>query len=511
MHQPTVRFLPDSEYQGVLTEAIETSMDGFWIVDGAGRILEVNDAYVRCSGYSRGELLTMTIAELEAKESPAETAAHVGKVFRDGYDRFESVHRAKDGREWPVEVAASRSRRDGNRLFVFVRDISGRREAEAALREREVFLKRVIASSADCIKVLDLNGTLLSMSDGGQRLLEIDDLGTVLNTCWIDFWQECDREAVRQAIAVARDGGTGQFQACCPTGSGSPKWWDVIVTPIPNAQGAAERLLAVSRDVTERKLFEDRLQAARDEAERADHGKSRFLAAASHDLRQPFQAMRLLFEALGGAIPPPARPIYAKLDEAMRAGESLLSALLDVSLLEVGMVKLDVRAFPIDPVLDRLVAECAPQAQAKGLRLRRAGCGHTVVSDPEMLVRMLRNLLHNGIRYTRRGGLLVGCRRRGRQVLIQVWDTGIGIAASDLPYVFDEFYQVGNSERDRTKGLGLGLSVVAKTAKLLGHAVDLRSVEGKGSVFSVAVPVADEDGGPGGTRTPNQAVMSGPL
>lgn len=490
LHRRLPEPAPVSEHQRELAEAIETSMDGFWIVDRVGRLLEVNDAYVRCSGYSRAELLTMKIRDLEAKETAFGTAAHIAKVYRDGYDRFESLHRTKDGRIWPVEVATSRGGLEGDRLFVFLRDISERRRAEAALRDSEEFLKRLLASSADCIKVLDLQGNLLSMSEGGQRLLEITDLGPHLNSCWVDFWRPDDRERVRQALAGARHGQGGHFQAYCPTVTGTPKWWDVIITPIPNAEGKVERLLAVSRDVTDRKRFEDALRAAKGEAERANDAKSRFLAAAGHDLRQPFQAMRLFYEALRVHVPVAGQPAYAKLEEAMRAGESLLSALLDVSLLDLGMIKLELRPVAIDELLERLVAECAPQAAVKGLRLRRVPCGGQVVSDPVMLLRMLRNLLHNAIRYSERGGVLVGCRRRGGHLAIEVWDTGIGIADNHLPYLFDEFYQVGNGERDRTRGFGLGLAVVAKTARLLGYQVQVRSSVGKGSVFSVVVPAA---------------------
>lgn len=491
-------------HQGFWAEAIETSMDGFWMVDGRGRLLEVNEAYIRRSGYSREELLGMSVSDLEAVETAEQTTRHIEWIRRRGYDRFESLHRAKDGTAWPVEVAAS-WRPDGNgTIFAFLRDIGDRREAERALRQHREFLQSIIASSADCIKVLDLSGNLLSMSAGGRRRLEIEDVERYLNRCWTDFWQEQDRPAVREAIAMARHGKQGQFQGYCPSEKGMPKWWDVIVTPISGVDGGVERLLAVSRDVTERKLFEDALKTAKTEAERANNAKSRFLAATGHDLRQPFQAMRLLYEALRPHVQPAGAAAYAKLDEAMRAGEKLLSALLDVSLLEVGMVKVRMQAVPIDELLAGLVRECAPEAQMKGLRLRYVACGRRlyVESDPVMLARMLRNLLLNAIRYTDRGSVLVGCRRRGERVSILVCDSGIGVSEADLPHLFEEFYQVGNSERDRTKGLGLGLAVVAKTAKLLGHHLDVRSALGKGSVFSVSVPRCRPDRGEVTTNAP---------
>jgi PAS domain S-box-containing protein len=469
-------------------EAIETSMDAFWLVDPTGRLLEVNNAYVQRSGYSRDQLLAMRITDFDAVERPEETAAHIQRILHNGYDRFETLHRARDGSLWPVEVAASWVPTDGGRMLVFLRDITERLRSERALRESEELNRRIIASSADCIKVLGLDGRLISMSEGGRRLLEIEDFSRYGDCDWVQFWQEHDQPEVTDALHKARSGGLGQFRAYCPSEKGTPKWWDVLITPILGSDGSAEKLLAVSRDITERKLFEDALSAAKAEAERANNAKSRFLAATGHDLRQPFQAMRLLFEALRPHVAPSGAAVLGKLDEAMHSGERLLSALLDVSLLEVGMVKINVHHFPIDDVLESLVAECAPQAQAKGLRLRHVRCSAMVRSDPVMLARILRNLILNAIRYTERGGLVVGCRRKGESLAIQVCDSGIGVAAADIPRLFEEFYQVGNGERDKTKGLGLGLAVVAKTARLLEHTVDVRSQPGRGSAFSVTVP-----------------------
>jgi PAS domain S-box-containing protein len=135
-------------------------------------------------------------------------------------------------------------------------DITKRKHVERALRDSEELKRRIIESSKDCIKVLDLEGNLLFMSSGGQRLLEIDNVHTYLNTCWVDFWQPEDRPRVSEAVAVARAGGIAQFQAFCPSAKGAPRWWDVITTPICNADGQPEQLLSVSRDITERKRAE---------------------------------------------------------------------------------------------------------------------------------------------------------------------------------------------------------------------------------------------------------------
>lgn len=231
--------------------------------------------------------------------------------------------------------------------------------------------------------------------------------------------------------------------------------------------------------------------AARKEAERASEARSRFFAAASHDLRQPLQALRLYIEVLvtGSAdtrLEGAAHGASQSLDNA----EQLVHALLDVARIEAGMVELTCGPVPINRLLEPLSCEFQPVAAAKGLKLVMRPTSLVVRSDPQALERILRNLLANAIRYTSRGGVLVGCRRRGDDAVIEVWDTGEGIAADQLDHIWEEFFQIGNSARDRREGLGLGLSIVQKLATALGHRVSVASRPGGGTVFRVAVPLA---------------------
>jgi signal transduction histidine kinase len=239
------------------------------------------------------------------------------------------------------------------------------------------------------------------------------------------------------------------------------------------------------------KRSEERMRQAVLDAQTANDSKSRFLAAASHDLRQPLQALRLFLDLLDTRIADPKdRRILSGAIDALAAGEGVLRNYLDVSVLEAGILAPVVTDLPLRPVLNDLMREFAPEAEAKGLTLRMVGTDCVVRSDAALLQRLLRNLVSNAIRYTDSGGVLLGCRRQGDTVRIEVWDTGIGIAADKLDAVFEDFYQVGNSERDRTRGLGLGLSVVDRAARLLHHQITARSRVGKGSVFSVALPLA---------------------
>jgi CheY-like chemotaxis protein/two-component sensor histidine kinase len=186
---------------------------------------------------------------------------------------------------------------------------------------------------------------------------------------------------------------------------------------------------------------------------------------------------------------PEACDIVASIQESLRATDDLLDALLDVSRLDAGVLQPRLRDLAVADLTDRLETEFASQAAAKGLALRTVASSAVVRTDPALLDRIMRNLLSNAVRYTEHGRVLLGCRRRGQSLRIEVWDTGIGIPADKRNAIFEEFYQLANAERDRTRGLGLGLAIVDRIARLLGHPVEVRSQPGKGSLFAVEVPL----------------------
>ena len=255
----------------------------------------------------------------------------------------------------------------------------------------------------------------------------------------------------------------------------------------------AERL-DQGRDELERRvaLATLELRAKKEEAETATLAKSRFLAAASHDLRQPTHALGM-FVARLAQLPHDRETLHliSNLEASVRALQDLLDALLDISRLDAHVVKVSLRAFPLEEVLEQLRRDLVPVAADQGLQLRVRRSQLWVMSDPILLHRILLNLAGNALRYTRRGGVLVACRlRRGAEyVRIEVWDSGIGIAKEHQTDIFKEFFQIANTERDRSKGLGLGLNIVERTAQLLGHSLELTSRPGQGTRFSIEVPV----------------------
>lgn len=239
------------------------------------------------------------------------------------------------------------------------------------------------------------------------------------------------------------------------------------------------------------RLEADAAHAARIDAELANQAKTKFLAAASHDLRQPIHALGLFLEVLSGSqLSTVQRGVLTNARGVLRTSAEMLDVLLDFSRIEAGVVEVHREGFRLQVLLNKLEVELAPQANAKDLLYRTRETKAFVMSDPALVELILRNLITNAIRYTDRGGVLVACRTRRNRVILEVWDTGIGIDSSQHRNIFREFLQLGNSERDHRKGLGLGLAITDGLARKLKHKLSLASRPGKGSVFRLALPCA---------------------
>ena len=243
-------------------------------------------------------------------------------------------------------------------------------------------------------------------------------------------------------------------------------------------------------------------EEARARADAANVSKTRFLAAASHDLLQPLSAARLFLSALAETeLPQSAERLMENVDLAFESIDRLLTALLDISKLDAGVVTPMIDNVPLAPLLRRLATEFAPLAERKGLSLRLAPTTAVVRSDRDMLARALMNLLSNAIRYTRRGGVLIGVRREGADFRVDVVDTGVGIPQEQQIEIFEEFRRLGVDAEQRDRGCGLGLAIVERIARMLEHPLRVRSVPGRGSRFSLCLPA----GAPSPTLEPARA------
>lgn len=265
---------------------------------------------------------------------------------------------------------------------------------------------------------------------------------------------------------------------------------EISLSPITDGTGAL--VAAAIRDVTDRQLAKLALERARTSADRANHAKSRFLATASHDLRQPLQTLALLNGTLKRlSTDPDVREALDQQEHAIGAMSRLLNALLDISKLESGAIQPEISDFKVAALFEELRAEFAALAASKGLTLTVDACGDVIHTDPSLLGQVLRNLVSNAIKYTRQGCVRLRCLHDAAFVRIEVLDTGVGIPAEQLAYIYEEFYQVGVSPNTVRDGYGLGLSIAKRVGDLLGLKIGVSSELGKGSTFSVVVPASD--------------------
>jgi signal transduction histidine kinase/CheY-like chemotaxis protein len=240
--------------------------------------------------------------------------------------------------------------------------------------------------------------------------------------------------------------------------------------------------------------LEGKVEERTRQLEDANQAKSRFVAAASHDLRQPLHALGLFVAQLHGKLRASERSqIVGRIEAALSAMNELFSALLDISKLDAGATTVNVTVFPVAQLLAHAETTFSGAAREKKLTFRALPSDAWVRSDFILLQQIVFNLVQNALRYTRSGGVLVGCRKRGDRLRIEVWDSGIGIPADQHDKIFGEFYRLGEPDRDRRAGLGLGLAIVDRVCRLLGHPIEVKSTVGKGSVFAVTVPLAAAD------------------
>ncbi len=459
---------------------LAASTDAVVELDREGRVTFANERAARLFG-DGGDLSGRSFAGL----LPAGAAEPFTERFRDALDRREPEEleiRLDGGDEWH----AMRLFATGDRLAVYVQDVTRRKQDERAIRRAVERHRSLLETAADAILLVDANGTVHTFNRGAERIFghsPADAVGSDVRRFIPGglFTESLVPEkladgAAREVEGRRRDGLTVPLELSLSA------WSD----------GGDRFFTAILRDITERKRTESALRRAKDQAERANRAKSRFLAAASHDLRQPVQSLFFLTSALAEQTRGSSGHGTLKtMQQALEALKRLLDGLLDISKLDAGVVEPVSTTVPIQPILERLAAEYAPEAARRGLTLRVVPTSLHARSDPMLLERVIRNLLDNALRYTERGGVLLGVRRSRRRFHIAVCDSGAGIPPDRQEEIFEEFTQLGNPERDREKGLGLGLAIVRRLCALLGHPVALRSRPGHGSVFLVTVPAAE--------------------
>jgi len=477
-----------------------SAQDAIISMDNEGRVTFWNSAAARMFGYDSEEILGRNLSAHVIPEPQRERHAVGFESFSlNGQGAIfggtvELEVQKKDGQKFPVELSLSATEiKDEWQATAIVRDITERRQAQAALKESEEKFRQVLESAADPILIVDERGCILIANSQTDQLFGYarhELIGQPVELFLPEALREKHIAHRRDFSSHPRPRPMGQdFQLLGRRKDGTLLPLEISLSPVY----LEEELLvtAIIRDITARKEAEAALYKAKEVAEQADLAKSRFLAAASHDLRQPLQTMSLLKAALDRSVQDQSsHKIVRSMGDALCTMEDLLNALLDINQLEGGAITPGFEVFPVSRLLKQIQSECRKYADEKDLELRVVPSREHIRSDAALLERVLHNLVFNAIRYTESGKILVGCRRRGSKLRIEVWDTGMGIPEDELTSIFEEFYQVGNPARDRSKGLGLGLAIVNRIASLLGHHIDVRSTPGKGSMFAVEVPIA---------------------
>jgi PAS domain S-box-containing protein len=501
---------------GALQAAIFNSANFSSIATDAKGVIQIfNVGAERMLGYAASEVMDrITPADLsdpdelivraKALSVELETAiapgfeALVFKASRGIEDIYELTYIRKNGTHVPAVVSVTALRDDQNLIIGYLligTDNTARKQIEAEqkllgqrLRDHQFYTRSLFEANIDALMTTDPAGIITDVNKQMESLTSCtrDELiGAPFKNYFTD-----PKRAEDAIMLVLTKKKVTNYELTARDRNGKETVVSYNATTFYDRDRKLQGVFAAARgDITERKQAMELLQQARSEADRANAAKSRFLAAASHDLRQPLSSLSLYASLLSISNPPTARTV-ANIRECIGSLSALLTDLLDISKLEARVVTPNIRSFPIAAMLTSLDSILSPKAKAKGLELRYRPSNWTAHCDPVLFRRILGNLIENAIQYTEHGGVLVACRHRQGKNWVEVWDTGIGIEADQSTEIFEEFKQLGDQARN--KGSGLGLAIVAKTTDLLGLEVQVRSRPGRGSVFAVELPLGLE-------------------
>lgn len=482
----------------LLDTIIDSSPDPIFVKDAEGRYIVANAATGFVHGKERSQLIGVPEQDHVSFENGAEVRDNDRQIMRSGHAvTCEEAVFSKGHGETRCYLSTKTPLRDDTGRVVGIigisRDITDLKRIDTALRSSETRYRGLVETQADLIVRIGADGRFTFANDTACRTLGPSH-EELLKSQWTQFVHPDDHQVITAAIEETKTAldHRSTVEARILTVDGI-RWFAWEGCAIFDEAGHFVEKQSVGRDITERKAMEDALRRAKEEAERASLAKSKFLAAASHDLRQPLQSIFLFAAALHGQVSTErGRSALDTLERNLEALKGLLDSLFDVSRLDAEVIRPTVEDVLLAPVLDQIGASFAPIARGKGLDFKVDVPPNVVVrSDRHLLGRMVRNLIENAIKYTEQGGIHLECRVVGVRAHLEVHDTGIGIAPDQQDLVFVEFHQVANPERDRNKGLGLGLSIVQRLSKLLDHPVSMRSVPGRGSVFTVDVPLGE--------------------
>lgn len=462
-----------SSYQKLL----DRIKDLAWIMDETGRIFAVNTVWVNYTGRSLQASKPVFWQQILSEE-PKATQWH--DLSSKAIWNHQLQLRDAEGNYnfWEVEVERLSSGEIplwlGTATIISHSALADYKQKEIELQRSVEFVRRIMESSQDCIKVLDLQGRLLYMNDGGQSIMEIDDFTKVQNAPWLSFWQGCEREAAGRAFETAKAGKPGKFDGYCATAKGTPRWWEVVVTPMFDEDGRVREILSVSRDITARKQAEETLQQRNQELDR-------FTYVVSHDLKAPLRGIssisQWLAEDLGDRLPQENQEQLDLIVRRVARMNALIDGLLRLS--RIGQQKLPIEQVDTAELLQEVVDSLAPPA---GFKIDSITLP-VIFTKRLLLSQVFSNLIGNAIKHHDResGRIEVSAKDCGIHYQFAIADDGSGIEASKRERIFEIFQTLHHDSS--TANTGIGLALVRKIVLDEGGKIWLEENTPRGSKF----------------------------
>ena len=482
------------ELQTIYGVIIRTAMDGFWLIDIMGRILEVNDSYCRLTGYSRQELLAMSVFDLRAQEKPEDTKRHIQRIIESGGDRFESHHRCKDGRIVDLEVSVNYLDVDGGRLFAFLRDITERKLVEREMTELNILNQVLVKTIPFGMDVVDAEGNVLYLSPRLEALFGKEAIGKKCWELYKDDKIQCKDCPLKSTTAA---GLTDTIETFGVFGGRS-----VQISHTSMEYQGKKVLLEIFQDITERKRYEEELIAANHELVKLERMKTEFITTVSHELRTPLGIMRegvsQVVEGLHGEITEGQRQYLGKSLGHMERLTRIVNSILEIANLEAGKIGLRMESVDIAALAREMIRMFEPAAQNKNVEIRAhfSSRGEPLCSPEKIVLRGDRNklgqvftsVIDNAVKFTEKGHIEVQIQETADTVECVVSDTGRGMTKEASANVFDKFQQFGREYGPGQKGVGLGLAITKGIIELHKGRIWIESEFGKGTKVSFSLP-----------------------
>lgn len=480
---------------------IETMNDGLIIQDDDHRIVFVNDKLLEILCVPSKDILGKSPSEFLDQEDLKQPRELQQSLIRGIGGNYAITYTRGDGSRCILGIT-SYPIMDGDGTYKgnwgIVQDVTEQKNAENALLASEKRLRIMSNAFPQHIAYVDANGRYQFVNSSQQKFFK-RSMEEFVGRSIAEATGETHYAQVELQHTEALRGEQMSFEYHMSAGDdgGDIRAFQATYIPDIDDRGKVNGYFAISVDVTEHRQSEAALEQARLEAEQANRSKSRFLAAASHDLRQPLQGMRLLLHTLENTNDEQRRNRAVDgLGAALSVTSNLLDALLDISKLDAGVVQPEIDDVPVVELMKNMLARFAPEAEGYNIDLRIVPSALYLRTDPILLERIVGNFMSNALKYSDGKKILLGCRRKGDHLKIEVCDQGAGIPPEEQEKIFEEFYQYGRQRTDSNKGLGLGLAIATRLGYLLGHELGLRSTVGKGSAFSICVPIAESGGMP---------------